>query len=216
MTEQNTKQKTTIAIAMSAFVLLVVIAAFTYAYFTANTIVGNNLIITANVSDAALPIFTAYSSGDLEVMVTTSDMLDTGAESTNTIVADSDTQVLYVNLIGGSSNEPVTCTFDIYWENTGANYVPSANVTSDLKEFTLKISDPQGNTVMNETRVDTLQSNVDANNRYVVSQGQSITSTGSLTEKKYIVMAQIYNLNVVQTIYNSAYSSRISVTNIEC
>ena len=54
------------------------------------------------------------------------------------------------------------------------------------------------------------------NNQAVIAENVSITSTGSLETQNYTVTATIYNLNVVQNIYNKNYSNRVSVTGVEC
>lgn len=216
MAEQKNRRKSIVSIVMVVITIALIVVGFTYAYFTANTIIGNELFIKTNISEEAIPVFSAYTSGDLHVSVTSADMLDTSASEDNTSIADSDTQILYVNLLGGTSDNPAKCTFDMYWENLGTTYTPSSGVTSDMKEYTLEIIDGDGYTMINEVRIDTLQKNMDEDNIYILESDLGITSTGTLTEKKFIIYVRLYNLNIPQTIYNKTYSSRISVTNIEC
>lgn len=215
MIQDNQKRKVVSIITMFVFVTFVTIAAFTYAYFTANTTIGNNLTITANISDQYNPVFTAYSLDTLDLLVTTSDMLETGADSSNTTVADADTQTIYVSFIGGSPETGVTCTYDIFWENLGTTYVPSSGTdNTSIREFVLKIVDESGNTIT-DTTINGLQDSL-VGGKATLSSGQSITSQGVLVEKKYIATATIYNLNFAQTIYNKNYSSRIGITNVSC
>lgn len=216
MIQENQKRKIVSIVTSSMLTVLVVVATFTYAFFTANTTIGNNLTITANVSDEMVPVFNAYSIDSLELLVTTADMLNTGANTSNTSIADADTQTLFVSLIAGSEENEASCTFDLYWKNLGATYVPSTALTASLKEYTIGIIDETGDTVYAETRVDTLQELMDSNNEVTLVTGATISSTGTLTEKRYVVTARIYNLNIDQNIYNTTFSSRIGVRNVGC
>ena len=202
MENNSNNNKALLIIIISAVIMLIAVGSFTYAFFSANVTTTNNLNISANISDEYHPVFAAYSDGDLLVSVTTADMLNTSANTNNTTVADFASENLYVTLIGGggASNTVATCTFNLKWTNTGESYTPSPNASSaGLKEYTLKIVDDTGATVFAETAVNELPS--------TLATGLSISSTGLLVTKTYTVTATIYNLNVVQNIYNKAYST---------
>ena len=75
--------------------------------------------------------------------------------------------------------------------------------------------DENGFNIVVETSVQLLQSRA-SNNQTIIASGLSISSSGVLTTKIYSVIATIYNLNVVQNIYNKTYSSIVGVTNVTC
>ena len=174
--------------------------------------------ISAIVSDEINPVFTAYSEGDLTLEVTTADMLNTSANSNNNSIADSASENLYVSLIagGGKDATSVSCTYDLFWKQSGTAYTPSPNAASaGLMEYTIKVLDENGFNIVVETSVQLLQSRA-SNNQTIIASGLSISSSGVLTTKIYSVIATIYNLNVVQNIYNKTYSSIVGVTNVTC
>lgn len=215
-TSENNKKLFTFVV-VAAVMLLVSIGAFTFAFFTANVTSNNNLSIIANFSDMINPVFTAYSESDLSVNVTMADMLNTGANANNTTIGDLDSQDLTVTLLagGGASEDEVTCTFDIFLENTGEVYVPSSAASSaGLKEYTIMIQDGSGNIIVPETTVNTFINN--STTKAIIANDVSISSSGTEVTKKLNVTMTIYNLNVVQTIYNKTYSSRVGVTNVAC
>lgn len=219
MKSNGNDKKSFVLVIMSALIMLIMVGSFTFAYFTAEVTANNTLKITANVGDSIYPVFVAYPEGNLDVVVTTADMLSTGASSDNTTVGDSAEQTLYVELLagGGEENTSETCTFDLLWKDTGAVYVPSPNASSaNLSEYTIKVVDQNGNTVVAETRVNDLISSSDANRQVVIAEDLSITSSGVLVQQTYKITSTIYNLNVSQNIYNQKYSSVLSVTGIEC
>ena len=218
MIQDNQKRHLTSTLSMFMLAVFVIIATFAYAYFTADTKIGNNLTIYASVSDEITPVMTAYTLDDLNVSVSTADMLETGSDDDNPVVADSDNQTLFISLLGGSeaTGSSCTCTYDLYWENLGETYTPSSGLTAEQKEFTLKIKNSSGAYILNETRVDTLQQGLNDANQYIVATGQSITSYGTLVEERLIVTVSIYNLNFAQTIDNKSFSSRVGITNVNC
>ncbi|MBE6155486.1 MAG: hypothetical protein E7164_01870 [Firmicutes bacterium] len=219
MKSEEKNYKTVMIAVVSVIVMIITVTSFTYAFFTAKVSTLNNLSINATISDEYSPVLTAYPSGDLSVMVTSADMLDTGASSDNTSIGDSAKQNLYVTLSagGGQANSSVTCTYDLVWKDTSAaSYVPSPNAVSEnLKEYTIKVIDNTGSVIYAENGVDTMLSSA-VNNELTLATGLSIVSSGTMTTKTYTVIATIYNLNVVQNIYNKTYSSMIGVTNVTC
>lgn len=212
--KNDNNKKAFVLIIVSALIMLIMVGSLTYAYFTANVTANNTLNITATVSNTFDPIFTSYPEGTLDLMVTTSSMLNTGAGSSNTTVADTASQKLYVTLLADNA----TCTYSLAWKDTGTTaYVPSANATSaGLKEYTLKVVNSAGTVVVNETSINSIQNNVDANNQAIIASGLSITSNNTLVTETLTVTATIYNLNVAQTIYNKNYKSTVGVTSVVC
>ena len=192
---------------ISVIVLLTVIGALTYAFFTAN-VTSEGLNVTASFENYVYPVFTAVPSNDLELEISTADMLETEANTSK-----SSYQTIDISLEGGTINFPANCEFNFAWIDTSLEaYVPTpAAVTNDLDEYTIKITDQSDNIVLQETRVNSLTSE-----QTLLNVPQSISTTGNVVHKIYKVTATIYNLDFVQTINNKHYSSRVSVTNVTC
>lgn len=200
---EKSNNKAILFTVIAVVVMVVTVGAFTFAFFTADTTNTNGIQVNANVSNAINPVFTATAAENLNLEVTTADMLESGAgtykEASKNIV---------VTLLGGATGAAATCTFNFVWTNTGATYTPSPNAGT-TPEYTLKIEE-NNTTVMAETKVNSLTSGG------TIVSNQSISSTGTLTTKTYTVTARIYNLDVEQNIYNKTYSSKISVSGVTC
>lgn len=212
------KSKSAVSVISSILVLLIMVSSFTYAYFTADTTNTTGLNITTTVSDSFIPVFTAYTMGDLNVEVTDADMLKPDASTDHKTIGDSASENIYVKLLAGGPDSPGTCTFDLYWTDTSSTtYVPSSAASSaGLNEYTIKIVDETGATVFAETKIDTLISQLNASRQVTLASNLSITASGTEVSKTYTVTATVYNLNVAQTIYGKSYTSRVDVANVNC
>ena len=224
MIEENQKRKTSSIVSMFALGFFVLIATFAYAYFTANTTITNNLIISANVTNTAVPVFTAYPSDDLNLTVSTADMLETSLnDDSSKSIAASDTQTLNVSLIGGSFVSPVVCYFDLVWVDKGDIYIPSSGVTDENPEYTIEISQYKipGGPALGEfesktINVSNLVSNADSNRKVIIYDDVIVDSNGSLREYIILIKAKIYNLNFGQTIYNKKFTSTFVAEDFKC
>ena len=207
------KNKSVVSIVSSILVLLIMVSSFTYAYFTADTTNTTGLNVTTRVSDSFIPVFTAYTSGDLNVVVTDADMLKDDANSSNTTIAASASENIYVKLLAGGPSSSASCTFDLIWTDTSSTpYVPSNGLT----EYTLKIVDETGANVFTETRIDVLMNNSNTSKQTTLKNDLSITGYGTEVTKTYTVTVTVYNLNTVQNIAGKSYSSRVDVANVSC
>ncbi|MBE6148077.1 MAG: hypothetical protein E7167_00995 [Firmicutes bacterium] len=207
-------KKNFVLVIISAIIMLIVVGSLTYAYFTADVTANNTLNITSNISSGYRPVFTAYPDGNLALLVTTADMLDGDASNDYTAIGDTASQRYNVTLLANGA----TCTYSLYWtESSEFAYVPSPNATNaGLKEYTIKVVDSTGKTVLAETPVTTLQARANANKESILASNLSITSYDSAVTEVYTITATIYNLDVVQNIYNKNYTSYVGVTGITC
>ena len=175
MKSKDNKFKSFVATFILAIFLLITIASFAYAYFSANITLNQNLNVITNFSDEFTPVFTATSNGNLELYVSTADMLQSGAASGNTTVAAQANQSINVVFIGGggSGNSSKTCTFDFVWTSSGTAYTASSGLGS-LKEYTLKITDNTGATVLAEKQVSTMTSGSKIASSSITSSGTEV------------------------------------------
>ena len=214
MEDKRHSKRNFVLVIISALIMLAIVGTLTYAYFTADVTSLNNLKINASVSNDYKPIFTAYPDGNLALLVTTADMLDGDASNDYSSIGDTASQTYHVNLLAYNH----TCTFALSWkDNSTEAYVISPQVANlGLNEYVIKVENSSGDVLLEETSIKTLQDRVNVNNEAILVEGLSITSYDSLASEIYTITATIYNLDVVQTIYNKNYISSVGVTNIVC
>ena len=194
-------------------VILYAFGNMAYSFFNVGIITDDVLNVSVSFPGGNLPVFTASSDENISLIVTDADMLVT---SENTPAATKRGSVnIYLDGTNVEENSSVTCTFDLVYEDIEGNsynkYVPSpAAKANNLLEYGISIIEEDGTVVLKETSVDSFK----AGDSMV--KGLSVSTTENTINKKYIVIATIYNLNVEQNIKNKKYGFKIKTTNVEC
>ena len=213
-------KKTIFATIIIACIAVFAVGNIAYSYFGANLNIASNLEVGAIFTGEYTPVFTAESTGNLELTVTDADMLLADAANNNVAVSKTGNINVTLDAVGDEKNSTATCTFKFVFKDLTdadsseyAKYTPTAGISGN--EFTVKIIDTSNNsnTVVAEKNV----SELIKNNDNVLTENLSISATDKKVTKNYQVVASIYNLNVDQTgIKGKKFGFKIETQSVEC
>lgn len=212
--EDNKNKKNGIIITI--IVLIVIIGAAAYGYFSAIPLIDNGVTADATTGDD-LEVFVSETTDD-EIDIDVSLALMDKNESLYG-QAGTDSAVISVTLNPADEEAVTSCSFDLVWTygslsdiyEDAYNYMPYPNYPY---EFGIEIQ--KNNTSISKNNMDDFGTPV---NRKVNLGNYTISSTGTIASKvdEYKVIASIYNVPVDQeNIDGKHYTSNINVENVTC
>ena len=197
MEQKNTKLLIIPLISLSIFVILIFGAA--YAYYAANTSMNiSNYQLSLPQQTSLVCVKTDCSVTLTPAQMSNSNTSSSSAKSTNTCAVNCTC----------SGTEGAICNYDVYVDEIGSMYIPSASLGTN-KEFTVNVSSPSGkctakNSSSAETQVNTLSGKKVSSCSLTVPAGGSI-SANVQAEFKW------YNLSISQNSHASkSYKYQLS------
>ena len=229
------KKKVKVISFVSAMMLFVIVIAAAFAYFS-NMSAGlaNNVAVNVTALEGGDSVFSSNAT-QLSINVPASSM-DSSYANNETAIAEN-TATLSVNLISGSDNQAVICTYDIVYEydynsnvyGDGTTYVTKDGDTGEAvtKEITMQISGPNtGTNNYSEEKNFNYDSSWTAKDtttlvgakRVLVSNVTILNmSSTEKTTQNWTFTGKYYNLDIFQTqLSNQVFTGKIFVENKKC
>lgn len=197
------KNKEKVILLVGGVILLLVLATFfSYAYFAVNNTVTNNLVMNVTIESGESGVFTATKGKNIELNVTSADMLDSAV---GTVGASQNTDFT----VSLQSKYNIKCTYDLYWvwNSNSDSYAKTANAT---REFTIRGV---------ATGLDTTEKQLNNYNTSTKIGTYTIIAKNTTTTHNWNFTTSFYNLNEKQDNHvGKSYSGKVEISpsNVRC
>ena len=200
--------------------LIITVLGASFAYFNAAVNKGSGSALTT-VIDQNDVVFTA-SASDLNMEITADKMTQSASKDGMVEAGFNDESLIYVELIAGSEN-PVECTYNIYyqWDSAASAYL--SKTSGATKEFTAQLilmGNTEGgkegtNKLKNETQFTDV---VTTTNKTIVVEGAKIVDSSSQEGMQiWNPVIRFYNLQQNQSaLANKSFKGKFTVGDVVC
>lgn len=197
-------------VAVAIFTLMIFGAGYAYFAATINNSAATNINLTLPEQGTTI----TSSATACEMTVNAADMVQAQNSTTAKATKNCTLSVTLSGLEGVACTYNVTLTSVPTTGQTPTTYAPTTGLGSGVKEFTGKLTVPEGATVQNasgtETQISTLDGKVLASGTITAPSSGTVTQTYTFEEKWY-------NANIDQGVHaGKKYQYKLSMTDVKC